>query len=77
MCSNDFVTQKVFLKVNASLRRLNNVTGVYLVRVSLLLIDQQSFRHFVRYRPLLSIGWRIVQIVRQRRRKMTNTVLPL
>jgi hypothetical protein len=57
MCSNDFVTQKVyfsdFLKVNASLRRLNNVTGVYLVRVSLPLIDQQSLRHFVRYWPLL------------------------
>ncbi len=29
--------------------------------------------HFVRYRPLLPIGWRIVQIVRQRRRKMANT----
>ncbi len=29
--------------------------------------------HFFRYRPLLPIGWRIVQILRQRRRKTTNT----
>jgi hypothetical protein len=28
---------------------------------------------FFRYRPLLPIGWRIVQILRQRRRKTTNS----
>ncbi len=38
--------KSVFLEVNASLRWLNNVTGVYLVQVS-----------------LLSIGWRIDQIL--------------
>ncbi len=29
--------------------------------------------HFFRYQPLLPMGWRTVQIVRQRQRKMTNT----
>jgi hypothetical protein len=61
----------VFLAVNASLRWLNNVSGVYFVQVSLLLIGQQGLRHFFRYRPLLLIGWRIVQILR--RRETTNT----
>jgi hypothetical protein len=32
--------------VNASLRWLNNVSGVYLVQVSLLLIGQQGLGHF-------------------------------
>jgi hypothetical protein len=64
-CFNDFT--------NVSLRWLNNVSGVYLVQVSLLLIGQQGLGHFFRYRSLLSIGWRTVQILRQRRRKMTNT----
>jgi hypothetical protein len=36
-----------------------------------MLIGQHGLRHFLRYRPLLPIGWRAVQIVRQRRRKMT------
>ncbi len=51
--------------MNASLRWLNNVVGVYLVQVSLLLIGQQGLVDFFRYRPLLPIGWRIVQILRQ------------
>ncbi len=59
----------MFLAVNASLRWLNNV-GVYCVQVSMLLIGQQGFFW---YRPLLPIGWRIVQILRQRRRRTTNT----
>jgi hypothetical protein len=72
--SKDFMCIKsVFLAVNASLRWLNNVSGVYLVQVSLLLIGQQGLGHFFRYRPLLPIGWRIVQILHQRRRKTTNT----
>ncbi len=29
--------------------------------------------HFFRHRPLLPIGWKTVQILRRRRRKMTNT----
>jgi hypothetical protein len=37
------------------------------VQVFLLIIGQ------VRYRPLLPIGWRIVQILRERQRKTTNT----
>ncbi len=62
--------KSVFLAVNASLCWL--VSGVYLVQVSVLLIGQQGLGHFFRYRPLLPIGWRTVQIVRQRRRKITN-----
>jgi hypothetical protein len=65
--------KRVYLAVNASSRWLNNVRGVYLVQVSLLLIGQQGLGDFFRYRPLLSIGYRIVQILRQRRRKTTNT----
>ncbi len=57
----------------ASLRWLNNVTDVYLVQVSLLFTGQKGLGHFIRHRPWLPIGWRIVQILRQRRRKMTNT----
>jgi hypothetical protein len=58
---------------NESLRWLNNVPGVYLVQVSLLLIGLHGLGHFFKYRPLLPIGRRIVQILRQRRRKTTNT----
>jgi hypothetical protein len=57
-----------FIAINESLRWLNNVVGVYL-----LLLGQQGLVDFYRYRPLLPIGWRIVQILRQRRRKTTNT----
>jgi hypothetical protein len=39
----------------------------------LLCIGQQSLGDFFRYWPLLPLGWRIVQILRQRRRKTTNT----
>ncbi len=62
----------IFVAVNPSLRRPKNVTGVYLVQVSLLLIGQQGLAHFFRYRSLLLIGW-IVQILRQPRSKTTNT----
>ena len=55
-----------------SLLWLNNVSGVYFIQISLLLIGQQDLGHFFRYRPLFPIGWRIVQILRQRRRKTTN-----
>jgi hypothetical protein len=47
---------------------------VYLTQISLLLIGQQGLADFFRYRPLLPIGWRIVQILRQCQRKTTNTV---
>jgi hypothetical protein len=61
-----------FVAVNPNLRLPNNVTGVYLGQVSLLLIGQQGLEHFFRYRSLLLIGW-IVQILRQPRSKTTNT----
>ncbi len=50
--------------VNASLRWLNDVVGVYLVQGSLLLISQQGLVDFFRYQPSLPIGGRIVQILR-------------
>jgi hypothetical protein len=43
----------------------------------LLFIGQQGLGHFFRYRHFAShwlIGWRIVQILRQRRKKTTNTM---
>ncbi len=62
-----------FLTVNASIPWPNNVSGMYLVQVFLLLIGQQGLGDFLRYRPRLPIGWGVVQILRQRRRKTTNT----
>jgi hypothetical protein len=52
--------KRVFLAVNASLRWLNYVSGVYLTQLSLLPIGQQHLVDLFRYRPLLPIGWRIV-----------------
>jgi hypothetical protein len=64
--------KSLFLAVNASLRWLNNVSGVYLTQLSLLpSLRQQHLVDLYRYRPLLPIGWRIVQIFRQR--QVTNT----
>jgi hypothetical protein len=65
--------KSLFLAFNASLHWLNNVSGVYLVQVSLLLIGQQGLGDFFSYRALLSINWKIVQILCQRLRKMINT----
>jgi hypothetical protein len=47
--------------------------AVCLIQVSLLLTEQQGLLDFFRYRPMLPIGWRIVQILRQHRSKTTNT----
>jgi hypothetical protein len=58
---------------SCDLRWLNNVVGMRLVQVSLPLIGQQGVGHFFKYWPLLLIGCRIVQILRQRQRKTTNT----
>jgi hypothetical protein len=63
--------QKLYF--NVSLCWLNNVVGVYLVQVSLLFIGRQGLGHFFRYQPLLSIGRRIVQILRQGLWKTTIT----
>jgi hypothetical protein len=60
--------KSVFLAVNASLCWLNNVSGVYLVQVSLILIVSK---------PLLPIGLLTGKIVRQRRRKMAIQRQPL
>ncbi len=64
--------KSVFLEVNVSLRWLTNVSSLYLVQVFLLLIGQQGLGDFFRYRSLLPIGWRIVQILRQRRTAPTT-----
>jgi len=66
--------KRVFLGVNASLHWLNIISGVYLVQVSLLLIGQRGSGHFFSYRSLLLIGWSIVQILRQRRRKTKRPI---
>jgi hypothetical protein len=50
------------LPVNATLHWLNNVRGIYLVQLSLLFIGQDGLGQFFRYRPLLPIVWRIVEI---------------
>jgi hypothetical protein len=42
-----------------------DVSCVYLVQVSLILIGPQGLGHFLRYLPFLPIGWRTEQIVRQ------------
>jgi hypothetical protein len=67
-----FNAYSVFLAVNASLCCLNNVSGVHLVQVSLLLIGQQGLGHFFREQPWLLIGRRTVHVVRQCQRKMSN-----
>ncbi len=61
--------KKCFFLRLTRVRWLNNVVGVHLDQVSLLLIGQQGLKHLFMYRPLLPIGWRIVQILRQRWRK--------
>ncbi len=73
-----FITQKVYfsrlIRVYIGLIML---AAVYLVEVSLLLIGQRNLGHFFRYWPLLLIGWRIVKVLRQRRRKTTIQRQPL
>jgi hypothetical protein len=63
-----FYAKSVFLAVHASLHWLNNVSGMYLVQIFLLLICQLGLGHFFMYQPLLPIGWRIVQMLRQHKR---------
>ncbi len=70
----------VFLLVNAKQGCVNNVSGVYLVIFSLLLIGQDILigsGHFCRQQPLLPIGWRIFQTVpvHQRQGKFINKAL--
>jgi hypothetical protein len=54
--------KSVFPAFHASLRWFNNVVGVCLVQVSLLLISQQGLGDFFRYRPLLPTDLGMVQI---------------
>jgi hypothetical protein len=49
-------SKSVYLAVNASLRWLKNVRGLYLVHDSLPLIGQQGLGHFFRHWPLPPIG---------------------
>jgi hypothetical protein len=64
--------------VNESLRWLNNVSGVYLVQVSLYLIDQAGFWPFLQVSALASHWLEAGQIILQRQRKMTTmTTTPL
>jgi hypothetical protein len=65
--------KSVFLAVNANLRWLNNVAGVYLVQVFLGSYWSAGIGTFLQVSALLPIGRRIVQILCQRRRKATNT----
>ncbi len=60
------------MRVNVGLIMLSACTGRYLVHVFLFLIGRQVLGHFFRYKPLLPIGWRIVQISRHHRKKTTN-----
>ncbi len=73
--STDFTTQKVYfsrlMRVCVGLIKLS---GMHLVQVSFL---SRGSGHFFWYRPLLSIGWRIVQILRQSWRKTTSFSQPL
>jgi hypothetical protein len=48
--------KSVFFTVNASLCWLNNVVGVYLVQVSLLLIGQQGLGHFFGIGPCFPLA---------------------
>jgi hypothetical protein len=63
----------VFLAVNASLHWRNNVSGVYLLSlVFLASYWSAGFGTFLQISAIAPIGWRIVQILRQCRRKTTN-----
>ncbi len=51
----------------------NNLSILYLVQFLHASFLSAGFDTFLRVSALASIGWRIVQILRQRRRKTTNT----
>jgi hypothetical protein len=52
-----YSAKSVFLAVNVSLRWFINVGGVYLVRVSLILIGpQQGLGHFFRCHPCIPLA---------------------
>ncbi len=56
-CQTPFNNAKsVILSVIAILRWLNNVVGVYLVEVYLLIIGRQGLGHFFRSRLLVPLG---------------------
>jgi hypothetical protein len=58
------IKQKLFFsRLMRVLRWLNNVSGVYLIEVFLLLIGQQGFFRFHQVLALASHWWRIVQIL--------------
>ncbi len=75
MAFDDIYNAKsLFLRLMRICVGLNNVTGVYLLSPGFLALNWSSgFRTFLLVSALLLIGWRIVQILRQRR-KTTNTL---
>jgi hypothetical protein len=52
--------------VNAQLVWFDNVSGAFLVNISLLLIGQLGLGHLFRHRPLLPIGWNALVISKDR-----------
>ena len=74
-CPNDFITQKVYFspltRVYVGLILLSACTQSR-PPCCLLVSSVWELGHFFRYLPLLPVGWRIVQILRHRRRKRTN-----
>jgi len=48
---------RIHTKMALIRNNVNNVGVVYLTQVSLLLIGQQDWEDFFRYRPFLPIGW--------------------
>jgi hypothetical protein len=68
-CSKIFyIAKSLFLAVNASLRWLNSVVGVYF-------FGQQGLGHFFRYRPLLPIGLKLtIPVTHQKLNPSRETV---
>jgi hypothetical protein len=54
--SNLFRSSKDFIIAKSVFLAVNDVSGMYLVQVSLLLIRQQGLGHFFRYQLLFHIG---------------------
>ncbi len=65
----------LFLAVKASLRWLNNVGGVYLVQVSLLLIGQQGLGDFFKYHPCFLLAGGLCKFYANAGGGTTNAVM--
>ncbi len=71
-CSNDYIMKKVYF---SQLMRVcvGSIMLAACTQSRFPCFGQQGLVDFFKYRPWLPIGWRIVQILRQRRGKTTNT----